>query len=127
MKYSGSVELDTEKLSRAKEPFDVLVIKDYFKEGTDILVHEKLEQAAREVVQAKDQLILDHFETDLSELREYLDAKRAGQTLKRVIPCQNCVYWSPCENSIQGRCEHHGIYPTGAWFCGDAMLKEGES
>ena len=115
----GYVEFKPDKLSPAEDGLFLLKRLVEFRKNTDILV--------REMVDQENQLVLSHFETDLSELREYLDAKRAGQTLKRVIPCQNCVYWSPSEDSIQGRCEHHGIYPTGAWFCGDAMLKEGES
>jgi len=62
---------------------DVLKLKYSFKDGTDTLIHDVIYEAVHEFEQKKDQYILDHFETDLSELREYLDAKRAG---KKLVP-----------------------------------------
>lgn len=41
-----------------------------------------------------------------------------------VVCCKDCKWWSNEYNSLQGRCELLQIYPTGAWFCGNAQRKE---
>ena len=36
-----------------------------------------------------------------------------------VIRCKDCEWWTKQKNSAQGRCGLMGIYPTGAWYCGN--------
>lgn len=42
-----------------------------------------------------------------------------------LIHCMDCIWWTKQENSLQGRCERYGIYPTGHWYC--ASAKEGKN
>lgn len=37
--------------------------------------------------------------------------------VRPVVLCRDCRWWTKQENSLQGRCELAGFYPTGAWFC----------
>ena len=40
-----------------------------------------------------------------------------------LIRCRDCEFWEKSEDSLQGRCEIRGEYPTGAYFCGTAKRK----
>ena len=37
-----------------------------------------------------------------------------------IIKCKDCKWWRKQKDSAQGRCRLLGIYPTGAWYCGNA-------
>ena len=37
-----------------------------------------------------------------------------------LITCKDCYWWTKQEDSLQGRCDLMGIYPTGGWYCGNA-------
>ena len=41
-----------------------------------------------------------------------------------VIRCKDCKWWTKQEDSLQGRCALHGMYPTGEWFCANARREE---
>lgn len=41
-----------------------------------------------------------------------------------AIRCRDCKWWEKADKSLQGRCALLQIYPTGAWFCGNAQKKE---
>lgn len=34
-----------------------------------------------------------------------------------LVRCKDCTWWTKQEDSIQGRCELGGFYPTGEWYC----------
>lgn len=36
-----------------------------------------------------------------------------------VVRCKDCEWWTKQKDSAQGRCTLLGIYPTGAWYCGN--------
>lgn len=42
----------------------------------------------------------------------------------QVIRCKDCKWWTKQEDSLQGRCALHGMYPTGEWFCANARREE---
>lgn len=41
-----------------------------------------------------------------------------------VVRCKDCEWWTKQEDSAQGRCTLLGIYPTGAWYCGNGRRTE---
>ena len=41
-----------------------------------------------------------------------------------VVRCKDCKWWTKQEDSLQGRCALHGMYPTGEWFCANARREE---
>lgn len=43
-----------------------------------------------------------------------------------VVRCKDCKWWSNEYNSLQGRCELLQIYPTSAWYCGNAQKEVDE-
>ena len=43
-----------------------------------------------------------------------------------VIRCRDCKWWKKEDKSLQGRCALLQMYPTPAWFCGNAQKKDGE-
>ena len=38
----------------------------------------------------------------------------------RVVRCKDCDWWTKQEDSLQGRCDRYGVYPTGYWYCAAA-------
>lgn len=40
-----------------------------------------------------------------------------------VIQCEDCEWWEKQKDSLQGRCELMQMYPTGAWYCGNAQRR----
>lgn len=41
-----------------------------------------------------------------------------------IIHCKDCKWWEKQKDSLQGRCELMQMYPTGAWYCGNARRIE---
>ena len=37
-----------------------------------------------------------------------------------IILCKDCDWWTKQEDSLQGRCDRYGMYPTGYWYCAGA-------
>ena len=37
-----------------------------------------------------------------------------------IIRCKDCDWWTKQEDSLQGRCDRYGMYPTGYWYCAAA-------
>lgn len=40
-----------------------------------------------------------------------------------IIHCKDCELWEKQKDSLQGRCELMQMYPTGAWYCGNARRR----
>lgn len=40
-----------------------------------------------------------------------------------IIRCKDCEWWEKQKDSLQGRCELMRMYPTGAWYCGNARRR----
>jgi len=38
-------------------------------------------------------------------------------TVRSVVHCKDCEWWTKQEASIQGRCARLAIYPTGEFYC----------
>ena len=49
---------------------------------------------------------------------EMLD-KWPTEEVASIVCCKDCEWWTKQEDSAQGRCTLLGIYPTGAWYCGN--------
>ena len=47
-----------------------------------------------------------------------------AEDVTEVVRCKDCVWWTKQEDSAQGRCVLMGIYPTGAWYCGNGRRAE---
>lgn len=44
--------------------------------------------------------------------------------MREIIYCKDCKYWEKQQDSAQGKCWRLGIYPTGKWFCANAVREE---
>lgn len=51
--------------------------------------------------------------------------RKAFENGTPLVNCNNCIWWTKADASLQGRCSMFGIYPTGTWFCANAERKEG--
>ena len=40
-----------------------------------------------------------------------------------VVRCRDCEWWAKQNDSAQGGCALLGIYPTGAWYCGNGRKR----
>ena len=40
-----------------------------------------------------------------------------------VVRCKDCEWWAKQNDSAQGGCALLGIYPTGAWYCGNGRKR----
>ena len=49
-----------------------------------------------------------------------MDENRFPSAQPELITCKDCYWWTKQEDSLQGRCDLMGIYPTGGWYCGNA-------
>ena len=54
----------------------------------------------------------------------FADGKVAAT--QEIVRCKDCEWWTKQEDSAQGRCTLLGIYPTGAWYCGNGRRSEDE-
>ena len=54
-------------------------------------------------------------------VKAYIDALPSIQP--DIIRCKDCEWWTKQENSIQGRCALHKMYPSGNWYCGTARRR----
>ena len=52
--------------------------------------------------------------------------KQLPSAQPEIIRCKDCEWWEKQKNSLQGRCELMQMYPTGAWFCGNAKRRVDE-
>lgn len=41
-----------------------------------------------------------------------------------IIRCKDCKWWTKQKDSLQGRCELTGSYPTSEWYCGNARKRK---
>ena len=59
--------------------------------------------------------------TDFPAIQIALDAADAIEellaTVRSVVHCKDCEWWTKQEASIQGRCARLAIYPTGEFYC----------
>jgi hypothetical protein len=53
--------------------------------------------------------------------REKLECLLSAKS--EIVKCKDCEWWTRQTCSVQGRCALLGIYPTGAWYCGNARRK----
>ena len=37
-----------------------------------------------------------------------------------IIKCKDCDWWTKQKDSLQGRCDRYGVYPTVYWYCAAA-------
>lgn len=52
---------------------------------------------------------------------EYI--KQLSSAQPEIIHCKDCEWWEKQKDSLQGRCELMQMYPTGAWYCGNARRR----
>lgn len=56
----------------------------------------------------------------LNVLTEVRDRLKALPSTQDIIKCKDCDWWTKQEDSLQGRCDRYGMYPTGYWYCAAA-------
>lgn len=56
----------------------------------------------------------------LNVLTEVRDRLKALPSAQDIIKCKDCDWWTKQEDSLQGRCDRYGMYPTGYWYCAAA-------
>ena len=49
---------------------------------------------------------------------------KSAADVVEVVRCKDCEWWTKQKDSAQGRCSLLGIYPTGAWYCGNGRKGE---
>ena len=64
---------------------------------------------------------LDIPRDDHNGIIEYIDELPSAQP--EIIRCKDCDWWTKQKDSLQGRCELMQMYPTGAWYCGNAKRR----
>ena len=43
-----------------------------------------------------------------------------------IPKCKDCYWWTKQSDSLQGRCDRYGFYPTGYWYCAAARERREE-
>ena len=54
---------------------------------------------------------------------EVYTLQRVPSAQPEIIRCKDCDWWTKQKDSLQGRCELMQMYPTGAWYCGNAKRR----
>ncbi len=83
------------------EVFSAFYVRGCFEWDGDNLYHTIFRQIGNET----DREVLCHYKTDFHELREFLEAKRRGQTLRPVVTCGECIHR---HNPRKGMCIGRG-------------------
>lgn len=60
-----------------------------------------------------------HIDTEIMDGKVNITAEWRGE----LVRCKYCDWWEKSDNSLQGRCERYGFYPTGEYYCAGAELK----
>lgn len=59
----------------------------------DTMISQVVSEIAGDMVKNREAEIMSHFETDFTELREFVEAKRRGEELTPVVRCKVCKHW----------------------------------
>lgn len=52
-----------------------------------------------------------------------IEALQAEPKTGELVRCKDCDWWEKSDDSLQGRCERYGFYPTGEYYCAGAVPK----
>jgi len=70
-------------------------------------------------------LLFDAMPYRASVMRDAADAiEEMLATVRSVVHCKDCEWWTKQEASIQGRCARFGFYPTGKFYCASGSMAE---
>ena len=125
----AGAHLEAMKAARSEDRasrYDVTLLQSFEWEG-DVLIRTLAERIGED----SDIHVLDHYQTDFTELREFLDAKRKGLELRPVVRCRDCKHnegakvWRflDLEDTLADCSAGHG-YPPMDWFCADGVRRE---
>lgn len=72
--------------------------------------------------------IAQHFEVDLSDLREYIRLKQEGGEIAAVVRCQHCKhrFKNSCDSVEFYECDHMGLGQTRVGVKDDFFCADGE-
>ena len=57
----------------------------------------------------------------------FVDRIKALPSAQTEVPkCKDCYWWTKQSDSLQGRCDRYGFYPTGYWYCAAARERREE-
>ena len=63
----------------------------------------------------------------LNYLNKVIDTiKGLPSAQPEVLKCKDCYWWTKQSDSLQGRCDRYGFYPTGYWYCAAARGRREE-
>lgn len=91
----AGAHLEAMKAARSEDRasrYDVTLLQSFDWEG-DVLTRTLAERIGED----SDIHVLDHYQTDFTELREFLDAKRKGLELCPVVRCKDCWFYNAGE------------------------------
>ena len=70
-------------------------------------------------------LLFDAMPYRASVMRDAADEiEELLATVRSVVHCKDCEWWTKQEASIQGRCARFGFYPTGKFYCASGSMAE---
>lgn len=72
---------------------DRIEIRQDFYWNGDTMITEIVGKIAGDMAKKREESVLNHFETDYTELREFLEAKRKGMELVLVVRCKDCKHY----------------------------------
>ena len=134
----------SEAISQLQERVD-MINQYYAKDGLDDY-KEALLMAIEALKNSSDlisrQAAIDAFDTHVDELiiggeenarnvLNYLNnvidtIKGLPSAQPEVLKCKDCYWWTKQSDSLQGRCDRYGFYPTGYWYCAAARGRREE-
>lgn len=90
------------------------------------MIKKRITEMTREeaITRIKDHIEIHRYhERNAVKIFEALDMAISALKQPEIIYCEDCVWWEKQKDSLQGRCDLMQMYPTGAWYCGNAQRR----
>lgn len=94
----------------------------------DTMITEIVGKIDGDMAKKREDSVLNHFETDYTELREFLEAKRKGMEIAPVVRCKDCKH--SAEDDWDGSlwcCRDKEREVVGEHFCSYGERKDNDS
>ena len=104
--------------------------QDFYWNG-DTMITEIVGRIAGDMEKKREESVLNHFETDYTELREFLEAKRKGMELVPLVRCRDCKWYKEGELLAPNKFCFRLMHPTenrhiGYYFSDNDFCSYGE-
>lgn len=118
--------MEVPKIYPRSSEINFKAIRSFDWEGDVLTVTDGIVNAFRD---ATDLQIIGHYQVDCTELREFLEAKRAGKELRPVVTCGECEYWEDDWTPRRARdgCHYCPVLDQckpADWFCAEGKKRE---